>query len=529
MRRFILVLFISVVGLSVMLSGATANAYKSDDSILIGADNTFYAYVKAGEKVSISFLRVGFKSSDPLAAITVDVEAPGLKKQECKIQKKIAAGKGCLFSERTAVESGIWRIDFKLDDSAGKIFKEASPSVRWGGNMFSWDITIKGEDGSEKGRIWTDRYAFRQPPSEGHVGGDIDSYYVSEDGYIYKSLNKGYDGQTSILMADSIGIRKNQDCISAYRSAPVGDDELSPALGSCGNRYKLFFEEPAGNLPAEATRWDGETDWVLPTIKRPEISELHFSPEETGDQLSGTISFFMRNFIGQYQIKIDVDNDGSFDGQNDVVLYEQLKSLSSTLQQVRYQGVDKNGQIIFPSQKIGIKVEITKVAEIHFVAVDVEGRTGIEVTRVNGTNAPTTRLCWNDNDLEPISNVNLVTQEVDGRSCPDSSGGVHGWGFGSLSWGDKRYIDDWTYASVKIDGKNVIHYPEEENENQLAKTNNNTLLIIGGIVGAIVIIGAVVTFLVMRKGKGNTPPIDGPPAMQPPTIPPTGGNLPPMN
>lgn len=533
MKRVLL--FAIFTAFTALLGTHTSSALSSDPNHFISGDNTFYAYVKAGEKISAEFLREPYLDAHALHAregkLTITVDGPDMKQQKCIIDIDVQVGEGCIFKARTAKTSGVWRIEVKAPDDA-VTFKQGSPDIRWVRKFFNWKIVVSGSEGEESGRIWTDRYAFRQPndrPDRSFTG-DFVTHYISEDGYIYKASNIGYNGQVSILSADSIGIRKNEECISAYQSASVDDDELAPALGTCGNRYKLFFEEPAGNLPAEAIRWDGEKEWILPTIKRPEISELLFTPEETSDQLSGTISFFMRNFIGQYQIKIDVDNDGSFDGQHDVVLYEQLKSLSSSLQQVRFQGVDKNGQIIFPSQKIGIKVEITKVAEIHFVAVDVEGRQGIEVTRINGANAPTTRLCWNDTDLTPITNLSLMTEEVDGRSCPDSTGGVHGWSYGGNSWGDKRYIDDWAYASVKIDGKNTITYPEDESEEESSANSNGLLMLIGGLLGVIVLVAIIVTVFMTRKGKNNPPPpLSGPTSMpqsNPPAGPPADGNPP---
>lgn len=521
MRRLLLAIVLSVAWVASCYPVAS-HALTSDGKRFVAADNTFYSYVKAGEKISVSFLRSQYiqKTGMPITDTTVTVDGPGMKQKKCVLKSDVRVGSGCTFAPIIAGKTGIWRIVFAPGKDA-KPFEEASPDVRWQKNLFNWNVTVTGSDGEQRGRTWTEKYAFRQPDkAQLEATGDFTYFYVSEDGYIYKATDRQYDGQVSVLRADSIGIRKNDDCTSAYRSVGVTSTEYSPALGACGSRYKLFFEEPAGDLPTKATRWDDADDWVRPSISRPKLAELHFSPDKSQDQQSGTISFFLHNFIGQYDIKIDVDNDGSFDGQSDVALHEQMRSLSDGLQQVRFQGVDRQGQIIPRSQKIGIKVEITKVAEIHFVAVDVEGRGGIEVTRLNGDNAPTTRLCWNDTDLTPIADVRFMTKDVDGRNCPESGGGVHGWLYTSKSWGNARYIEDWIYASAKFDGNNKIVYPEDTVQ-AIKKSQTNWTLIMT-IAAVVFIIVAIVAVIVFRKG-GKTPP---PAPLAPPGVQPIGSQDP---
>ena len=526
MRRLLVLLFVGIVGV-VGLQAQPASALASDPKLFISADNTFYSYVKGGETLNAAFLRVD--QEEPFNTVrgdvTVTIDAPGIEQQKCIIPKDVAIGAGCRFAPITAPKTGIWRIQFLVPADA-KTYNEVSPVVRWAKNLFNWDITVKSGNTEQHGRTWTERYAIRQPAAGAYID-DFVNYYISEDGYIYKATSTGYNGQISTLSADSVGIRSGNKCVSVYRSTDVSDDKYSPALGSCGNAYKLFFEEPAGELPTKASKWDGTSDWVRPNISRPAISELHFTSDNSTDQQSGTISFFLRNFIGQYQIKVDVDGDGGFDGQDDVVLNQQMKKLSNSLQQIRFDGVDKTGQIIPTTQKIGIKVDITKVAEIHLVAADVEGRTGgIELTRLSGDNAPTTRICWNDTELSPIAEA-LMTKELDGRDCPDSVGGVHGWAYGDFSWGNTRYIDDWVYASAKLEGNNKISYPNEAATGTTASNRNMTAAIIAIVIVVIAVIALVVIVLLRRRPKKagvnqpaavNTPQITTPPSEdRPPT------------
>lgn len=528
---FLVVLVAAVLLLPVQQS----TALSSDSMMFISADNTFYAYVKAGETVSAAFLRVNQDEpfDTPREDVTITIDGPSMEQQKCIAQKNVPIGQGCIFAAQTAQKTGIWRIQFEVPATA-KSYQEVSPDVQWGKNLFNWKIDIKAGNEEQKGRIWTERYSTRQPASMSYAT-DFTYHYISEDGYIYKADYKGFNGQISTLSADGIGLRKAKTCESAYRSADVVDTKFSPALGSCGNAYKLFFEEPVGSLPAKAETWDSKQDWVRPNISKPSISELHFSPDETTDQQSGAISFYLRNFIGQYEVKVDVEGDGNFDGQDDVTIRQQMKRLTSGLQKVTFDGTDKSGRILPRDQKIGVKVVITKVAEIHLVAADVEGRVGgLELSRLNGESSPATALCWNDTELDPMSE-SLMPKERDGRDCGDSTGGVHAWSYADLSWGNARYIDDWAYARANLEGNNQIVYPNQDGAAAASVQKNILPLVIAVVTGTAAIVAIVVVVIVRRRVKSRAVPqlppqydylpptqstgntYDGTPPKQPPT------------
>lgn len=508
MKRVFAGLFLS---LGVVLFAAPhAGALASDPKLFVSADNTFYAYVKAGESLSAAFTRAN--QEEPFNTtqedVTITVDGPGMTQQKCVAARNVAVGQGCQFAAQTAQQSGIWRVQFSVPAPA-KSFPEVSPSVRWGGNLFSWNISVKSGATEQKGRIWTERYATRQPAAANYST-DLNYYYISEDGYIYRATYKGYNGQISTLSADAIGIRSGDSCVSAYQSVEVSNTKFSPALGTCGNGYKLFFEEPAGELPAKAKTWENKDEWVRPNISRPSIAELHFTSDKSEDQQSGTISFYLRNFIGQYQIKIDTNNNGSFDDQNDVTLNRQMKKLDSGLQNVKFDGADRSGQVIPTSQPIGIEVVINKAAEIHLVSADLEGRSGgLELVRMSGDNAPTTGMCWNDTELTPLA-ANLSPAIIDGRACPDSKGGVHAWPYADGSWGNARYIDDWVYATAKFEGDNQIVYPESAEKIVADEGQNRTVMIIA-IISGIVLVGGILAIVFARRRHQKPPQLPPPP------------------
>jgi len=510
MRRLLLVVFLAATW-ALLGHSLPVAAYSSDGKQFINADNTFYAYVKSGETLSADFVRVaGDSAFDNIPGpVTFVIDGLGVAEQRCTAPANVAIGKGCHFAAQTASKSGIWRIQL-IPPTNAKVYNEAAPNVHWGGSWFSWNITVDAGTTEQHGRLWTEQYNLRQHADARYLD-NLVNFYISEDGYIYKATEFGYNGQISTLSADGIGNRLGTSCVSAYESVEVGDATASPAYGTCGSSYKMFFEQPAGDLPTSAMQWDGKTtDWIRPNVNHPSISDLKFKSDGSNDQLSGTISFVLHNFVGQYQIKIDVDNNGGFDDQNDVVLNEQVKKLANGQQQIHFQGVDKQGQIISPSATIGIQVAITKVAEIHLTAADVEGRTGgLELVRLNGDNAPTTRLCWNDTGLALTTRTN-TTPTSDGRDCPDSTGGLHSWGYDDNSWGNARYIDDWVYASAKLDGTNQIKYPDVTVV--ATKTTRNPLALVVAITAfALLIIIILIVVIRARRHRMQKPPQLPPP------------------
>lgn len=478
------------------------DALTSNKKMFVSADNTFYIYAKGGEKITAQFVRSDQTETSGIAPedVTVTLDGPGLPAQQCIIPKGVAIGSGCGFTNLVAPEAGVYRFSFKLPDTA-QLYKEVSPAVRWGANLFSWTINVTDEGGAKQGRVWSELYAVRQPFQPEFLT-DLTYFYMSENGFLYKAIYKGYNGQISTFSADAFGIRKNDKCESAYRSIEVSDAKLSPTFGSCGGSYKLYFEQPAGDLPHDAKRWDGKQEWVSPAINRPVVEGLRFESDKNGDTQSGKIKFTLKNFVGQYKVKIDVNDDGNYDASDDVTLARRMKSIDGGVQEAVFNGVDGGGRAIPASQRIGIKIQIEKIAEIHLVNADVEGRTGgLEIARLNGDNAPTTRICWDDTELPALTDVSLTTKVLDGRNCPDSVGGVHGWAYASGGWGDARYIDDWAYASAKIDGTAGIHYPEDE-LTAAAKQNGANQGMIATALGAVVVIG-VVGFIVVMTVRRN--------------------------
>ncbi len=493
-------LWVGIVGVVIGVvaginSGLPAEALASNPKTPISGDNIFYAYVVSGEKVNVGFVKLDQPEPTGIAQqpVTVAVDAPGAASQSCVIPANVAVGGSCGFSGLTAPKTGIWKIAFTLPANA-HIHPEVASSVHWGGNHFNWNINISDSTGEKKGRVWSELYAIRQPAPAANKA-DFTLYYESEDGYLYRATYRGYNGQLSTLSADAFGVVKKDTCVAAYQSIlSANQTTMTPSFGTCGGSYKLFFEQPSDDLPQTAARWDSKQEWVRPAVDRPVVEGLKFTPDNNPDVQSGTITYNLKNFIGQYDVKIDTNADGNYDSADDIILHRQVKDLKSAgVQTIKFSGNDHSTNPIPRTQHMKIKISIAKAAEIHLVSGDVEGREGgIELVRLSGDNVPSSNVCWNDTFLDPIPGGVDTKLELDGTTCPESTGGVHAWKYSedeSVTWGNARYIDDWAYTSAKVDGTSEIEYPNQQAITEAAAKRNMNLGII--IAVSIIFVGLV--------------------------------------
>ncbi len=313
------------------------------------------------------------------------------------------------------------------------------------------------------GRTWSAVYNAAQLSGTPPTGVDFSTWYQSEYGYLYQVDYIDYNGILSVLSASGVGIvNSGGGCVPIYKSVngAVIDSSWAYAPSSCNSSYKLFYENPASDLPASATQWDGNTDWVKPAIANPAISNLGFSPTTTNSR-DGNITFDLANFTGPVDVNIDTNNNGSYADPGDVTI---TYGASPGAVSVPFDGKDGNGDDIPNNQAIKFKASISKTAEIHFLMEDVElVGGGIQINRLNGPSGNETTIYWDDTQLAfPGVNRCSGTPQQDGTAGVDSTGGVHGWtlsGCGSPnygnynnytdgSWGDARTINNWAFVAT---------------------------------------------------------------------------------
>lgn len=445
-------LLVVVVGVFAgIVPAVPASAESNVPTAGIRAENTFYAYVGAGESLDARFVQSGEFTSG--AATTVTVNRPGGAPVSCVIPATAPAGFTCGWSNLASPEPGIWSISYLPTGGVQQ------------GRYSEWDISVRNAGGEIPGRVWTEQLTILQPRS---IGIDIPLYYQAVTGDQYRATYLGFFGVDSSFSADAIGIRANGTCDVYYESAlpRAGAAGLgtphSVSAGECGPRYKIFFDEPSSDLPESAVRFDGTTDWILPEIVEPAVTDISFTPT-SGSVQAGTIAFAVEDFFGAMDVQIDANGNGTYDDPEDVTIPYSVVDGTGSLD---FDGVDGLGNPIPTDRQITVRAHLDRTGEIHFVNADVEARDrGIEVVSMRGSDAGNTTLYWDDSyiNTQQAARCSALNGPVSAPNGVDSTGGVHSWTLCpagqksnpndgiSGSYGDVRLIQEWTYRVIDVE------------------------------------------------------------------------------
>ncbi|WP_175476956.1 DUF11 domain-containing protein [Ruania alba] len=364
----------------------------------------------------------------------------------------------------TSETSGVWTVDVHRPGDFG--------------GAFTWDITVADGGTAIPGRVWTDRFLMWNREFV-----DLTLWYVGASGHQYEVSYFDFYGIESLFSSNQFGVVYDGTCESAYQSAedrpsgPYYDDHLSNSGQECGPLYNMFFAPPAADLPASAADATGATQFILPPVQPPTVSELRFTPD-TPDTREGTFSF-ETNHVGNADLLIDADGNGSYDDTVDRTIPVSVNTGAEP--SVAFDGLDGEGNAISPSTRFNATMRITQAGEIHFVNGDVESRGGISVTALTGTADGTSTLYWNDSELQTEErDQSCLPPVLDGRDGQDSSvsGGVHGWPCTPRNpndgvtgpWGDVRLIDDWTFNPVDVSAS--VEIPAAEGNYVVTKSSD---------------------------------------------------------
>lgn len=447
----------------------------------------FYTWVKAGESLDVSFAKIasenrGASSFDPV--IEVRDQSNAVIYSCASITHVSSVGTGCDFAV-TATSDGTYSV------TIAKSNPTSSSSI--GQVQMSWSIDVSSEGVPVPGRTWSERFAMSDGLYSVINGGvDLSLWYQSEQGYTYRADRLGMQGIDSIFESNAFGNMDVDTCTSAYRSlfsdpALLADSGLpyrgptsaASEYGCDFTPYKIFFEAPAGDLPAAAVLPGGEQTWLVREPVEPELGRVAFAPDGPGAR-SGAVNADVANFEGTLNVLVDVDNDGVFNGSLDRTLSARV--IAGELS-AAFDGRDANGDEIPMNVPLAFSIAIDRTAEIHFTDNDLELLpSGLQVVLLNGQNPGPVGLSWNDEWVnDPANDPQLSTKcsttpQLRGDNV-SSVGGVHGWDIGSCtgitagarpintaptaptggSWGNNRSIDSWAFAQASAAA--VIDYP----------------------------------------------------------------------
>ncbi|QIM19107.1 hypothetical protein G7066_12015 [Leucobacter coleopterorum] len=220
------------------------------------------------------------------------------------------------------------------------------------------------------------------------------------------------NGIDSVYDANAFGVVDKNTCASAHTSTSIGvnfesgnpqytSDFRNIAETNCTfTPYKLFFEAPSADLPAQVTLPSGSTTWLNNTPVEPDLQKVSFDQESIGSR-SGTIRAEIANFEGSATVQVDVDGDGVFDGAADRSFNIAVVGGEGT---GYFDGLDAAGKAIPVTTAISFRVRLDSFAEVHFTDADVEYLSGgISVTRLNGpADGTESRIFWDDSILSSI-------------------------------------------------------------------------------------------------------------------------------
>lgn len=424
----------AALGVGLALSGGTAAQAATNP---VGGptfgQQTFYAYAKAGELPRYSFSQVVGQTSPVTITIT---DPEGVVQQQCIIPASSPNGTTCSSTGLIPSVEGIWTIDYNPN--------RTPPTAR-----YNWDVQVVDALGNPiTGRTWVLGYQMNQNP--GNLVA-FSLWIATREGYAYRVHFNGFGGIISSIASNGFGLVEPGTCTPLYRSAQISD----PSIGfsdACGDRYKLFLEAPAADLPATAMLPDQTTEWVRPTVVPPSATNLTLSQDGPFSR-AGDIEFDLAGVNGGYTVQLDTDGNGVYTDSVDRTIPWGSPPGHIT---VPFDGLDGLGSPLSVCAPLNAKVVVDRVGEAHLVLNDVEqlatsGPIGLSIFGATpGIVAANPKLYWDDRNLVGGGEV---LPYADGRAGVETgTTGAHGW----RTWGDNRVIENWTYYQAQAGAETTI-------------------------------------------------------------------------
>ncbi len=432
---------------------------------------TLFTYTKPGDTVRAAFRRSS-APQDSWAPSTVTVTSPsGLVTDRLTLDASTAVAT-IVGSERVSTEEGVWSI----------VVEDRPPAPEIRGANLTWEVGVHRDGSRVQGRVFTESLGLHTGPPA-----DITLFALTRTGGLYRHVLRAYDGIDSTLQVTNKGNTKIGDpqCAPTYRSVPMPTSPEANGIGrtyrqpldaaDCAGleRYRLFFETPAADLPASAPRWaDGRSSdtWLGPRYSAPQVTSLAFVRSTTTAN-AGVLTGTLPTQPGTVDVQIDADRDGRFDGPADVRLSQTVPRTGTFT--VDWDGKNGTGNPTSVTAPVSIRATLSRTNEAHFLRIDAERSIGgIEIERLTGgTTAP--RAVHFDDSLFDGSSAERYSRSTPSTSPAgglDSLGGLHRWAPDDTaadrnpnmnsgatgSWGDLRSIDDWTFGADRASADLVL-------------------------------------------------------------------------
>ncbi|WP_342622059.1 hypothetical protein [Erysipelothrix sp. P66] len=349
---------------------------------------------------------------------------------------------------------------------------------------------LKADGTRALGRTWSEQIELTQ---NANIFEDFVFYHMMIDGYIYKQSLYGFNGQDSLITSDAAGLVEESDsaCAPIYESAlkkggiafkdeafGIPNYILAADDSDCSSRvtnYKLFASVPDDDMPETATYADGESTWLTQEIKLPEFVSMTYS-RTSHDTQAVDVRVDINNYEGLVEVKVDTNNNGSYDDDVDVTLSTIYRSGQPVT--LSWHGLNGLGVPVPITQTVHIFSDIDRSGEIHFVGYDIEDlRSGITIERINGLMRPIANadvVYWDHRPVNDriVSGCGPFEGQMDATAGTESNGSFK-WRYGNdciyrsvdgqlegngpffgansgqgKSFGDIAYIHEWTYEKL---------------------------------------------------------------------------------
>ena len=332
----------------------------------------------------------------------------------------------------TSLASGTYRVELQNTGGTGfnnSYFERFDISVTADAVNYP-DPTLKA------GRLWAYNWNINAGSFGESNSTDADLYALVPGGrpdtnYIWMLDLNNFAGYGYTIVANNIGVNSPN---SGYSTPSSGN--------SFSQQFPIYTGVPEIAQPQP--------------VDPPSVSGMRFvdsagedaaiSPGDTvGVQDTGNFEF-SSDIDGTYAIFIDIDRDGVFGNEGDVLL---LGPTTVGLNSVFWDGNDANGDVL-PTNSYNARVTV-RMGEYHFVASDVETSGGpsedgltIFQSDLSG-NLSDTLVYWDDATI--LGAAAGGTSSLPNGESSGTSAGRHTWGnFTGGGFGNERLIDTYVYG-----------------------------------------------------------------------------------
>jgi len=362
-----------------------------------------------------------------------------------------------------AGQAGVWEIDFVSPNNgaiSGTNPNIVPASANWTQPInleyiAAFDISVRNTSNTAflTGRVYTNIFSGILGTFD--VGFNAILNILTKDGYRYTLNNNGQAGNGFCFFSNNKGFRDatgaaSYESVDNVTSPNVQDPRVADTQADI--THKIFFNDPAVDLPTVANTPGGGTTWLLNPPFVPTISNVGFTGTEGTANFAGTSPLggnidFTAGANGTYIIAIDVNKNGVF---TDAIDRKITGIVNTGVNSIYWDGLDGLGNKVPASTgKYTATISLSLYgAEVHFPFFDVERNVnGILLTRINGNLSPDYTVYWDDS---PVTVVGTPSNPVKNTTGLSSLINGHKWGTpgpGPTEFGNEKSLDTWAYAA----------------------------------------------------------------------------------